>query len=90
MQTKDLEAEQTDGGGLYIWDGDGDIISRWEDNVANITLGMETNAPLAYAPGLEYHHPIISMIGYLEGQLERKNILVKTPIDQNNILYKMM
>ena len=28
------------------------------------------------------------MIGYLEGQLERDNILVKNPIGQNNILYK--
>ena len=77
MQTKDLEAEQTDGRGLYIWDGDGDIISRWEDNVANITLGTYNNAPLAYAPGLEHHHPIIIMLVDLEGQLERDNILLK-------------
>ena len=63
---------RTDGGGIvYIWDGDGDIISRWEDNVVNITLGMETNSPLDYAMGLEHHHPIISMLGDLEGQLDR-------------------
>ena len=29
-------------------DGDGDGLSRWEDNVAHITLGTETNDPLAY------------------------------------------
>ena len=51
---------------------------------------METNAPFAYATGLEYHHPIISMLGGLEGQLEIDNILVKTSIGQNNTLYKMM
>ena len=61
---------RTDGSiGVYIWDGDGDIISWWEDNVANITLGTETNAPIDYAPGLEHHHTIISMLGELEGQL---------------------
>ena len=27
------------GGGVYIWDGEGDRLSRWEDNVANITSG---------------------------------------------------
>ena len=29
-------------------DGDGDGLSRWEDNVAHVTLGTETNDPLAY------------------------------------------
>ena len=62
----------------------------WEDNAAKISLGTETNGPHAYALGLEYHHPITSMIGELEGQLERDNILVKNSIGQNNILYKMM
>ena len=76
--------------GVCIWDGEGYIISWWEDNVANITLGTETHAPLDYDPGLEHHLPIISMIGELEGQLERDNILVKNPIGQNNNLYKMM
>ena len=57
------------GGGVYIWDGDRDIITWWEDTVANITLGTDTNATLAYAPGLEHHHPIISMFMDLEGQL---------------------
>ena len=27
---------------------------------------MEPNAPLAYAPGLEFHHPTISMLGGIE------------------------
>ena len=58
-----------EGGVLYIWYGEGGRLSRWEDNVANITLGTETNAPLAYATGLEHHHPIISMLGELGGQL---------------------
>ena len=30
------------------------------------------------------------MLGELEGQLERDNILVKNPIGQNNTIYKMM
>ena len=38
--------------GVYIWDRYGYILSLWEDNVANITLGTETNAFLACAPGL--------------------------------------
>ena len=76
--------------GVYIWDGDGERISWREDNVANINLGTETNAPLEYAPGLEHRHPIISMLGELEGQLDRDNILVKNPIIQNNNHYKMM
>ena len=32
--------------------GDRDILSQWEYNVANTTLGTDTNAPLAYDPGL--------------------------------------
>ena len=78
------------GGRVYIWDRYRDILSLWDNNVANITLGTETNDPLTYAPVLEHHHPIISMIGALEGQLDRYNILVKTPIGQNNTIYKIM
>ena len=37
--------------------------------VTNITLGMDPNAPLAYAPGLELHHPIMSNLGGHRGQL---------------------
>ena len=90
MQTTDQEAEQTEGGGVYIWDRDGYRISWWEDNVAIINLGTDTNDPLDYAPGLEHHHPIISMVRELEIQLERDNRLVKTPIGKNNNLYKMI
>ena len=44
---------------------------KWEDTVANITLGKEHNAPLAYALGLEHHHMIMSTLGYHGSQLER-------------------
>ena len=43
----------------------------WEDTVANIILGTEPNAPLDYASVLELRHPIVSIIGGREGQLER-------------------
>ena len=59
------------GGGGDGWDGDGDRIIWWEDNVAQVTLGTDPNDPLAYAPGLEHHHPIMSMIGDPGGKLER-------------------
>ena len=45
------------GGGVYGWDGDGERqIIRWEDTVANIIVGTDPNAPLAYAPGLDLQH----------------------------------
>ena len=66
MQTVAWEAERTEGGGGYGWGGDGYRIIQWEDNVSNLTLGTEPNAPLAYAPGLEHHHPIMSTLGILE------------------------
>ena len=53
------------GGGVGDeWEGDvyGQII-RWEDTLANSILGMEPNTLLSYAPVLELHHPIMSMIG---------------------------
>ena len=61
------------GGGADGWDGnrDGQLI-RWEDTTANVILGMEPNAPLAYAPGLEMHHPIMSILGGGRCQLERE------------------
>ena len=43
--------------------GVGDGLLFWDDNVANVILGTEPNDNLAYAPGLELHHPIVSMIG---------------------------
>ena len=47
-------------------------LSWWEDNIAHVTLGTDPNAPLAYAPGLELHHPIMSMLGEYRGRLERE------------------
>ena len=82
--------EHTEGGGVYIWDGGGDRLSWWGDNVANITLGTETNALLDYATGLEHQYPMISTLGETGGQWERYSILVQTPIGQNKTLYKMM
>ena len=35
----------------------------WEDNVANLILGMEPNATLDYAPVLEIHQPIMIILG---------------------------
>ena len=43
-------------------DRDGGII-RSEDTVANVIFGTEHNSPLAYAPGLELHHSIMSKLG---------------------------
>ena len=40
--------------------------------VKNLTLGMEPNDPLTYAPGLELHHPITSKLGNPGGRLERE------------------
>ena len=50
-------------------DGDGRLI-KWDDTAENIILGTEPNAPLAYAPGLELHHPIMSTLGAHGVQLE--------------------
>ena len=44
-------------------DGDGYGLSWWEYNIVNVTLGTEPNALLAYAPGLEHHHPNMSTLG---------------------------
>ena len=54
-------------------DRDGKII-RWEDTVANVILGTESNDPLAYDPGLELHHLIMSVLGGSGGQLERDSV----------------
>ena len=58
-------------GGGDIQDGDGDRLNRWENIVANIILGTEPNASLAYAPVLELRHPTMSMVGVHRGQLYR-------------------
>ena len=51
------------GGGGYGRDEGGDRLSRWDDNVANVTLRTEPNDPLEYTTGLEHHHPIMSTLG---------------------------
>ena len=59
-----LGGEMDRGGGEDGRDGDKDgQLIRWECNVANVILGMEPNAPLAYALVLELCHPIMSMLG---------------------------
>ena len=61
----------TDGGGVGDrWDGDGDGLNWWGDNVANVILGTEPNSTLAYAPGLELHDSIMSMIVGHGGRLD--------------------
>ena len=40
--------------------------------MVNITLRTEPNSPLAYAPVLELHRPIMSTLGAHGGQLERE------------------
>ena len=40
--------------------------------VTNLTLGTETNAPLAYNTGLELYHLSMSNLGEPRGQLERE------------------
>ena len=65
---------RTDWGGVgYRWNSEGDGLNSWEDTVANLILGMETNAPLVYDLGLELRHPIMSMLGGRRGgRLERE------------------
>ena len=46
-------------------DGDRDGLNWWNDNVANIILVMEVNAPLAYDTGLELRHPIMAMATFV-------------------------
>ena len=58
------------GGGVRDGYGDGDELNLCEDNVANVILRTETNTPLAYAPLLEIHHPIMSNLGGHGGRLE--------------------
>ena len=50
------------GGDGQYGNGGGYGISRWEYNIANLSLETEPNAPLAYAPGLEHHHPNMSTL----------------------------
>ena len=55
------------GGDAQNENGDGYGLSWWENNIENVTLGMEPNAPLVYAPVLEHHSPYISTLGYPGG-----------------------
>ena len=55
-------------------DGDGQLI-RWEYTVANVILGTEPNAPRDYAPGLELHHPVMSILWGNLGRLEKEREL---------------
>ena len=57
------------GGGGDGRDRDIYILSWWEDNVANLTLGMDPNISLAYALRLERHHLIMGTLGENGGQL---------------------
>ena len=51
------------GGGGYRRYGDGyGKLIMWEYTVSNLILGTKPNDPLAYDPGLELHHPIMSMV----------------------------
>ena len=66
------------GGGTYGGGGgDGQDRNRyrlswWEDNVEKSTLGTDHNTPLAYAAGLEHHHPIMSRLGEPGDRLDRE------------------
>ena len=64
------------GVGGYGRDRDRDVLRRWEDNLAHVTLGTEPNAPLAYAPVLENHHPVVIILGDPGGRLERKREII--------------
>ena len=75
MESSDLsvqrwwERDGRDGDGDRDRDRDRDGISRWDDNVAHITLCTEPNYPPAYAPGLEHQRVIMSTLGDTGGQL---------------------
>ena len=63
----------TDKGGLLGLQGeDGHRLSWWEDDLKNLTLGTDPNAPIAYDLGLEHHHPIISTLEEPGCQFERE------------------
>ena len=67
------------GGGGDGRDGDGWPI-RWENTISNLIFGAEPNTHIAYAPGLEPHHQIMSMLEGEGGRFERERerpILVK-------------
>ena len=59
------------GGGGDVSDRGGAILSWWEDNIENPTLGKDPNVLLAYGLVLEHHHQIMSTLGDPGGGLER-------------------
>ena len=66
------------GGGGYRRDGYryGGLI-MWEDTVTNAILGTDPNNLLGYAPVLELHQPIMSMLGGNGFQLKRDNRITR-------------
>ena len=62
--------------------GDGDVLNRWEDNVANLIFGQKHNAPLASSPVLELQHLIMSMlVGGAESCQRERDIPDNTRFD---------
>ena len=55
--------EVEEGGDGQYGNGGGYGLSRWEDNIANLSLETEPNDTLAYALVLEHHHPNMSTLG---------------------------
>ena len=51
------------GGGDGGYDNKYGQLIRLYDNASNVILGIEHNCPLDYDPGLELHHPIMSILG---------------------------
>ena len=56
------------GGGGDGRDGRVDGLNLWEDNLENIILWTEPNAPLDYALVLELYHHIMSTLGGHKGR----------------------
>ena len=63
-------------GGSYIGGGgdgrDEYGFSRWNDNLAHVTLGAEPTNLLAYDPVLKLHQQIMSTLGDPRGRLEKE------------------
>ena len=70
----------------YGQDRNGVGLNRSEDNVAHITLGTESNAPLAYGPRLELNHPIMSKLGDPRARLDIYIYIYISLLDMDFIL----
>ena len=69
LRTAAWEADQMEGAEeIYRKETATDDYFSGEDTLVTTTLGTEYNAPLAYAPGLELQHPIMSNIGEHGGE----------------------